>query len=79
MRVLSEVVDQIKKEVPKDFVNKNQMFMELDSQSDSSKYAPPETQSMWWGEVMMTLGNYLGETDTDWKKKISDIIRDKVK
>ncbi len=78
MRPLNEVLEVIKKVVPKDFTKKEELSNSLDNISNSSMYAAPEVMHLWWSITAGSLQYYLGTPDTTWKKKIADIFGDKI-
>jgi len=78
MRIFSEVIEQIKKEVPVDFEDRDMLFRSLDGRVDSMNYTAPEAQSLRWIEASDILGSVIGEADCDWKRKVAAIFNDTV-
>jgi len=78
VRNLITVLEKIEKEVPEDFTFRHNLFVSLNSIKDSFRYTAPEAMYIRWQEAGVALMEYLGEPNTEWKKKISLIFADKL-
>lgn len=74
MRYLPNVVRQIESLVPDNFELYKLLIKSLNSISESYRYAPPETQGIWWHRLAETLQCHLKEPDENWKVAICEVL-----
>ncbi len=75
-RNILDIITQIKKYVPDDWENRDDLFHDLKSLQESVLYSAPEMMGFRWGQLGEILDEWLEKPDTEWKQKISDIIND---
>ena len=73
-RDIDNVIDQIIREIPHDFVHRRKLKNEFKEISNASYFTAPEAMQRRWQELVGILDNRLGPCDSDWKKKIKSIL-----
>jgi len=79
MRNLPDVIDQIFAEIPDDFEDKETVSVQFGSIKQSSNFAPPELQTIWWCELAAVLEEHFFPADEDWKHTLLSIFEDRPK
>jgi len=77
MRPIDKIIKAIKLLLPAEFDGKADFLYELDSIDSSAAYSSPENLGLSWDRLIETLET-LGEADTDWKRKIQDLMSTKL-
>lgn len=75
MRMVYNVIDQILAEIPEGY--DSNLVNDLKRVRDKTLYKAPEQMPEYFKTVSVMLAHYLGEPDTEWKKKIVRIFADK--
>lgn len=78
-RIIEKVIQAIKDVVPLEWEERDGLFSAMDEVLDSSHYRAPEAYVVNFEQLAIMLGIWVGEPDTEWKKKIADIFADKIK
>lgn len=78
MRNIADVVDAIKRQIPDEYEQKNELVTSLDKVVTDSVYKAPEQQYQVFEEVSIALSIYLGNPDSPWKEKVAGIFSDKL-
>lgn len=71
MRNLSDVVDQMLEVIP---TENESLINRLKAAKQSSLFAAPEMQSVFWNECFTSLVSEIGEPVEDWQKKVAAIF-----
>lgn len=76
MRMVYNVIEQMMAEIPDegDYID---LKLELEKIRRDTLYKAPEQMPEYFQAVANLLNDYLGEPDTDWKKKVANIFADK--
>lgn len=69
-RRLDLVLEAIKKLVPQDFPQRENLLAALNDTISSYKYTAPEAIGQRWRQASVILGEFLGDPKEDWKKEI---------
>jgi hypothetical protein len=77
MRSICAVLQKIVAAISDDFESRELFISELRLISEAAKYRAPEDCNLFWHHASLCLAIFLGEPDTEWKKKISDIFSGK--
>jgi len=68
------IVDKIIKFIPVEFEDGDRLKKIILRLKESWLYAPPELHSNIWAQLGVALEDDLGDSDTEWKKRISRIV-----
>jgi hypothetical protein len=71
MRELAKVIDEILPHIPKEH---EELISHLKSYKESSLYAPPEGQGMWWRHAALSLCEVIPEPKEPWEIKVAEIF-----
>lgn len=71
-RYLPAVIDQIIPLLPKEWVI---LKDKLEALARSASYTAPEDMYRHWLDLCNLLSNHLGNPNTEWKEKVSTIVR----
>jgi hypothetical protein len=72
MRPIDKVIDAVKKLVPEDFEQVDNLFKELDSIKESATYSPPEAIGFQWDRLVACLQDSL--PTTKWSLDIANLM-----
>ena len=72
-RNIQDVIDAVRKQVPKQ--DWGLLEAGLTTLERDICYTAPEDMGRRWFQFSLLLAEHLGDTDTDWKKEISRIMR----
>ena len=74
MRNITDIIEQIKAEIPDEYPSKTTIEFELDRILNTYRYFAPEAKSFFFKELIFVLGTWLSLADKDWKQKIQRIM-----
>lgn len=74
MRELGNVIDEILSHIP---LEHEGLISHLKSYKESSLYAPPEGQGIWWRHTALTLYEIIPVPTEPWELRVAEIFNGK--